>query len=329
MIEVVPAALDGERVDRVVSLLTGLTRSQVATLVDKGEVHLDQVPVRTRSRRVAAGETLEVPDAVAPVSDEPDADPDVDFSVVFSDDAVIVVDKPAGLVVHPGAGHQSGTLVGGLLSRFPDLSALAVGGAESRPGIVHRLDKGTSGLLVVARTAAARKSLQAQMASRAAERRYQALVWGTVDGREGLIDAPIRRAEADPTRMAIRSGGKEARTRYRVLERFAAPMAATLLECRLETGRTHQIRVHLSAIGHPVVGDSRYRRQGRWPSAVPRMAPERVALHAGDLSFDHPTTGSRVAFSSPLPEDLAGLLGHFVPDVVPDVPDGVSDVVPH
>ena len=208
MIEVVPVALDGERVNRVVSLLTGMTRSQVASLVDQGEVHLNQVAVKARSRRVAAGETLEVPDAVAPVPAEPAAEPDVIFRVVHADAAVIVVDKPAGLVVHPGAGHQAGTMVGGLLARFPDLAALAVDGAESRPGIVHRLDKGTSGLLVVARTAAARTSLQAQMASRAAERRYQALVWGTVESNEGLIDAPIRRAEADPTRMAIRAGGK-------------------------------------------------------------------------------------------------------------------------
>jgi 23S rRNA pseudouridine1911/1915/1917 synthase len=317
VIEVVPVALDGERVDRVVSLLTGMTRSQVASLVDQGEVHLNQVAVKARSRRVAAGETLEVPDAVAPVPAEPAAEPDVVFRVVHADAAVIVVDKPAGLVVHPGAGHQTGTMVGGLLARFPDLAVLAVDGAESRPGIVHRLDKGTSGLLVVARTAAARKSLQAQMASRAAERRYQALVWGTVESNEGLIDAPIRRAEADPTRMAIRAGGKEARTRYQVDRRFTLPAPATWLECRLETGRTHQIRVHLSAIGHAVVGDTRYRRQGRWPPGLARMAPERVALHAASLSFDHPTTGERTSFTSPLPDDLTRLLAQFSSEAVP------------
>ncbi|MDQ6615445.1 MAG: RluA family pseudouridine synthase [Actinomycetota bacterium] len=311
MIEVVPAALAGERVDRVVALLTGMTRSQVATLVEEGAVRLDQTPVRTRSHRVAAGETLEVPDAPAPGTVPLQPEPDVTFAVVYADKAVIVVDKPAGLVVHPGAGQARGTLVGGLLARFPDLAALAEGGAEYRPGIVHRLDKGTSGLLVVARTAAARQSMVAQLASRSAERRYQALVWGRVEANEGLIDAPIRRAESDPTRMAIRSGGREARTRYRVDRRFDAPVPTTLLECRLETGRTHQIRVHLSAIGHPVVGDARYRRQGRWPGGMPRLAPDRVWLHAACLSFDHPTTGMRRTFTSPLPGDLAGMLDHL------------------
>jgi 23S rRNA pseudouridine1911/1915/1917 synthase len=311
VIEVVPAALAGERVDRVVSLLTGMTRSRVAALVEGGMVRLDQVAVRTRSHRVAEGETLEVPDVAATAPLVLEAEPDVAFSVVFADDAVIVVDKPAGLVVHPGAGNARGTLVGGLVSRFPDLTAMAVGGAHQRPGIVHRLDKGTSGLLVVARTATARDSLVAQLASRTAERHYQALVWGTLDAGEGLIDAPIRRAEADPTRMAIRTGGKEARTRYRVERRFIEPVATTLLECRLETGRTHQIRVHLSAIGHPVVGDVRYRRQGRWPAGLPRMAADRVWLHAAALSFDHPVSGERQSFTSPLPDDLATILGHL------------------
>ncbi|MDQ1392654.1 MAG: rRNA synthase [Acidimicrobiaceae bacterium] len=313
MIEVVPAALAGERVDRVVSLLTGMTRSQVAALVEEGVVSLDRVAVRTRSHRVCEGETLEVPDAptAPPAGLEPEAD--VVFSVVHVDDAVLVVDKPAGLVVHPGAGNARGTLVAGLLACFPDLAGLAHGGAEFRPGIVHRLDKGTSGLLVVARTEAARQSLVAQLASRAAERRYRALVWGLVDSNEGLIDAPIRRAEADPTRMAIRSGGKEARTRYRVEGRFSAPMPSTLVECRLETGRTHQIRVHLSAIGHPVVGDVRYRRQGKWPAGLPRMAPERVWLHAAALGFDHPGSGERLTFTSPLPDDLTAVLSHLSP----------------
>ncbi len=313
MIEVIPAALGGERVDRVVSLLTGMSRSQVAVLVDQGAVRLDQVPVRARSQRVAEGETLEVPDApvLEAVGVEPEAD--VSFTVVHADEAIIVVDKPAGLVVHPGAGHARGTLIGGLLSRFPDLATLAEDGAENRPGIVHRLDKGTSGLLVVARTAAARQSLVAQLASRTAERRYLTLVWGSPEASEGLIDAPIRRADSDPTRMAVRVGGKEARTRYRVERRFSAPVPATLLECRLETGRTHQIRVHLSAIGLPVVGDVRYRRQGRWPPGLPRMAPDRVWLHAAELGFDHPTTGERQIFTSPLPGDLTRLLAHLTP----------------
>ncbi len=196
--------------------------------------------------------------------------------------------------MHPGAGNQQGTLVHGLLARWPELAGVAQAGGEDRPGIVHRLDKGTSGLLVVARTGAARDALVDQLAGRAMRRRYAALVWGRVEEDEGLIDAPIQRAEADPTRMAVRAGGREARTRYRVEHRYQTPDDITLLDCRLETGRTHQIRVHLAAIGHPVLGDPRYGRGGhRWPGGVTRLAAGRVWLHARELAFDHPTTGVR------------------------------------
>ncbi|HEX3426564.1 MAG TPA: RluA family pseudouridine synthase [Acidimicrobiales bacterium] len=311
MIEVIPPALGGERVDRVVSLLTGLSRSRVAALVEEGTVRLDQVPVRARSQRVAAGEILEVPDVAVPPAAQVVPEAEVAFTVVHADEAVIVVDKPAGLVVHPGAGHVEGTLVAGLLARFPELSELAVAGAENRPGIVHRLDKGTSGLMMVARTAAARRSLSAQLAARTAQRRYRALVWGWPDAGEGLIEAPIGRAEADPTRMAVRVGGRDARTRYRVVQRLAAPVPAALLECRLETGRTHQIRVHLAAIGLPVVGDTRYGHRGRWPTDLPRLAPDRLWLHATDLAFDHPLSGERQEFTSELPGDLSRFLSEF------------------
>jgi 23S rRNA pseudouridine1911/1915/1917 synthase len=309
--EVVPAALDGERVDKVVAMLTGLARSDVASLVAGGAVRLDGRAVGARSRRVSHGETLQVtkPEFIEPVGLV--ADPGVYFSVVFADETVIVVDKPAGLVVHPGAGQAAGTLVGGLLARFPDLADMIEPAAKDRPGIVHRLDKGTSGLLVVARSPAARRSLTSQLAARAAERRYRALVWGQMGSDTGLIDAPIRRADADPTRMAVRAGGREARTRYRVEQRFSVPVGATLVACRLETGRTHQIRVHLSAIGHAVVGDNRYDRHGRWPDALPRLASGRVWLHAERLSFDHPATGERVSFASPLPRDLVAVLAAF------------------
>ena len=311
VIETVPAALDGERVDKVVAMLTGLARSDVATLVAGGAVRLNGQAVSARSRRVSEGETLSVSRAEVPEPVGLVAEPGVEFSVVFADETVIVVDKPAGLVVHPGAGQASGTLVGGLLARFPDLVGMIEPAAKDRPGIVHRLDKGTSGLLVVARTAGARRSLTAQLAARAAERRYRALVWGQVGSDTGLIDAPIRRADADPTRMAVRAGGREARTRYRVERRFSVPVGATLLACKLETGRTHQIRVHLSAIGHAVVGDNRYDRHGRWPDALARLAPGRVWLHAERLAFDHPATGERVSFASPLPPDLVAVLAGF------------------
>jgi 23S rRNA pseudouridine1911/1915/1917 synthase len=312
---VLPSALDGERVDRAVALLTGATRQAVADLVAAGGVSVGGRTVTTRSRRVRTGEVLsaEVAPNTDPRADGLVADPSVEFSVVYEDSDLVVVDKPAGLVVHPGNGNQTGTLVAGLLARYPDLAPLAeVAGAEYRPGIVHRLDKGTSGLLVVARTQAARSALMAQLAAREIERRYQALVGGTVEADEGLVDAPLGRSERDPTAMAVRIGGREARTRYRVEARYREPVVATLLECRLETGRTHQIRVHLAAIGHPVVGDDRY--DGTPPRATKPnrlLSPGRLWLHAATLAFSHPTTGAQVRLTAPLPADLRASLAAF------------------
>ncbi|MHB1534579.1 MAG: RluA family pseudouridine synthase, partial [Acidimicrobiales bacterium] len=244
----VPAALDGERVDRAVALLTGLTRARVAEAVAAGQVRVAGRPVR-RSRRVRSGERVDVDPAVLVRVEAPAlaADPDVSVAVVWEDRDVLVVDKPAGLVVHPGAGQGRGTLVQGLLARYPDLAQLAeTSETAARPGIVHRLDRGTSGLLVVARNAAARQSLVAQLAGRTVERCYQTLVWGALDADEGLIDAPLGRSDRDPTLMGVRAGGRSARTHYHLLGRASGPAAVTLLECRLETGRTHQIRVHLA-----------------------------------------------------------------------------------
>jgi len=293
MKEVVPRALDGERVDRVVAFLTGLPRRDVADLVSGGRVRLGGVAVETRSRRLAEGDVLEV-DVPEPVDDRPAADPSVDVPVVYADDDVIVVDKPAGLVVHPGAGQRDGTLVHGLLHRFPELADV---GDPHRPGIVHRLDKGTTGLMVVARTPAAYDDLTAQMKAREVERRYLTLVLGDVAEGSGVIDAPVGRSARQPTRMAVTARGRAARTRYEVLERYTDPVPATLLECRLETGRTHQVRVHLAAIGHPVAGDSRYGRSDA-------LALKRPFLHAYALAFDHPGDRSRREFRSPLPTDL-------------------------
>ena len=253
---------------------------------------------------MAVGETVTVD--VPPLdagSLEPD--PTVEFEVVHDDGDVVVVDKPAGLVVHPGSGHERATLVHGLLHRYPEIAGV---GTAGRPGIVHRLDKGTSGLLVVARTSRAYDSLVAQLAGRSAERRYVALSWGTVEADAGMIDAPLGRGEQDPTRIAVSHRGKPARTRYAVSRRFSTPAPATLLECRLETGRTHQIRVHLAAIGHPVVGDDRY--GGDRPAV---LAVARPFLHAAHLAFDHPATGERLTFTSPLPADLERTLQHFEP----------------
>ena len=298
----VPATLDGERLDRVLSLIWDLPRSEATQLIASGAVRLEGRPVATRARRVAEGQELEValPAERRPAAVAGEAGGD-DLPVVHVDDQVIVVDKPAGVVVHPGAGRTTGTLVQALLGRFPDLAGA---GDPQRPGIVHRLDKGTSGLLVVARTAEAHRSLVAQLSARTVDRRYSALVWGTVETDAGVVDAPLGRRSSDRTRMAVVAGGRPARTHYRVEVRYRSPTEATLVECRLETGRTHQVRVHLAAIGHPVVGDARYGGAAR-----PNLPPlERPFLHAAQLAFDHPTTGERRRFESPLPADLENVL---------------------
>jgi 23S rRNA pseudouridine1911/1915/1917 synthase len=265
-------------------------------------VLVDGVAVTVGRTELREGARLTI---VLPESEGPgvEAEAGVEFGVVFEDAQVAVVDKPAGLVVHPGAGHKEGTLVGGLLSRFPDLAALVEAGVcpGDRPGIVHRLDKGTSGLLAVARTAAAYESLVSQLADRSMERRYLALVEGTVADDRGEVDAPIGRSTRTPTKMAIAAGGRSARTGYTVLERREVPRPTTLVELRLQSGRTHQIRVHMAAIGHPVVGDARYGTVDR------RLPSGRFFLHAFQLAFRHPVSGQRVEFSSPLPPDLDGL----------------------
>jgi 23S rRNA pseudouridine1911/1915/1917 synthase len=299
MIERVPAALDGERVDRVVAMVTGRSRSDVAALIASGAVSVDGTTVTSRSTKVAAGEVVEVDLPAAAEVARIAADPTVPVSIVHEDADVVVVDKPAGLVVHPGAGNTTGTLVQGLLALHPDMAST---GDPTRPGIVHRLDKGTSGLLAVARTPAAYEGLVAQLSARTVDRRYLALVWGELDAPSGMVDAPIGRSTRSPTRMTVSSRGREARTRYEVLAAYDDPVVVSLLECRLDTGRTHQIRVHLAAIGHPVVGDVRY-RGSRQSLPVPRPW-----LHAAHLGFTHPTTGAWLAFDSPVPADIAGVL---------------------
>jgi 23S rRNA pseudouridine1911/1915/1917 synthase len=292
----IPSTLDGERVDRVLCLIWDMPRSEATELIASGAVSLEGRPISTRARRVAVGQELEValPEARAPQRLEGEAGGD-DLVLVHVDDDVIVVDKPAGLVVHPGAGRATGTLVQALLGRFPDMAGT---GSPERPGVVHRLDKGTSGLLMVARTPAAYESLVDQLGARTVERRYLALAWGGIETDAGVVDAPVGRRSTDRTRMAVVAGGRPARTHYRVLARYTDPVEATLVECRLETGRTHQVRVHLAAIGHPVVGDARY------GGARQTARVGRPFLHASRLAFDHPRTGERCRFESPLPLDL-------------------------
>ena len=300
--DLVPEALAGERIDRAVAVIAGVTRAEAASLVDDGRVTVNGVIGRHRSRRVALGDHVEVDVRIVDSAALLEADPTVAFTVVHEDDDVIVVDKPAGLVVYPGAGNQHGTLVHGLLARYPDMRALAVGENAIRPGIVHRLDKGTSGLLMVGRNASSVEALIAQLAGRAVTRQYRALAWGRFEATSGLIDAPVGRSDSDPTRMTVTATGREARTRYTVLAAYTQPDPTTLVECRLETGRTHQIRVHLSAIGHPVVGDPRY---GGARNAVHSPRPW---LHAQSLAFVHPVTGEAMSFESKVPSDLLAVL---------------------
>ena len=299
IVEVVPAALAGERLDRVVALVLDVSRSVAATVIEAGGATVDGAVCTIGKLRLIEGQEVAVDPGAVPDAGLPQPDPSVTFSVVHQDDAVIVVDKPAGLVVHPGAGNAAGTLVNGLLARFPDLVGV---GEDHRPGIVHRLDAGSSGLLVVARTQAATDALIEQFASHAATRVYLALVWGHPEAPHGVIDAPIGRSRQDPLRMAVVADGRPSRTEYRVLERFDRPAELALLECRLETGRTHQIRVHLSSINHPLVGDPVYGQRR------PKLQVGRPFLHAAELAFVHPATRQRLTFHSELPADLAGRL---------------------
>ena len=302
--EIVGTALDSLRLDRAVALVADVSRSLAARLVAEGHVRLDGAVVTTGARRLAAGESLTVD---VQVGDDPLPSPDagVDFTVVFEDPDVVVVDKPSGLVVHPGAGHDRATLVHGLLARYPDMAGV---GDRHRPGIVHRLDRGTSGLLVVARTERARRSLVEQMRSHEPARVYCALVWGHPEASSGLVDAPVGRSSRNPMRMAVTDRGRPARTRYTVERRYAEPAEVALLTCQLETGRTHQIRVHLRAIGHPVVGDPTY-GAGRGGDVFGLSRP---FLHGRALSFSHPVSGETVQAESPLPAELADLLDSLV-----------------
>lgn len=304
----VPEALDGERIDRTVSLLTELSRRVVAVVIADGQVAIDGAVVSKPSVKVEAGSTISV--IVPPDEGGPVGDPSVEVVVVYEDDDVVVVDKAAGLVVHPGAGVTSGTLVNGLIHRYPEIVAAAeAAGVEAvRPGIVHRLDKGTSGVLMVARTAEAHRSLSTQLADRTVLRRYITLVEGDVGSNEGLIDGPLGRSPRDATRQAVVVGGREARTRYEVLERHVTSMGTfSLLACRLETGRTHQIRAHLEAIGHPVAGDDRYES-----TSSEALGLDRPFLHAADLGFEHPSTGELMMFSAELPADLVAVFDGVV-----------------
>jgi 23S rRNA pseudouridine1911/1915/1917 synthase len=298
--EAVPAALAGERLDRIVALIGDVSRAEAAATIAAGGVRVDGQAAASGKVRLIEGQIVEVDASAIPGPVLPTADAAVEFGVVYEDDTVIVVDKPAGLVVHPGAGNLDGTLVSGLLSRYPELEG--VGEDPVRPGIVHRLDAGSSGLLVVARTDDAALHLIEQFSDHSATRRYDAVVWGVPDAPHGIIDAPIGRDRGDPLRMAVVAGGRPARTDYRVVGTYSSPALVSRLECRLETGRTHQIRVHLASINHPLIGDPTYSQRRS------NLGLTRPFLHAAELAFVHPATGERVTFLSPLAPDLQAWL---------------------
>lgn len=305
----IPAALAGVRLDRAVAMLADVTRAEAAFLVDEGAVEIGGVPVRERARRLAEHDLVSIGVRATglPAKGAPLEPSDlVPFTVVFEDDEIVVVDKPPGVVVHPGAGNRAGTLAAGLLARYPEIGQIrSAEGDADRPGIVHRLDKETSGLLVVARTAPALASLQAQLAARTMGRRYLAIVLGRLESSRGVIDAPIGRSTTDPTKMAVTTAGRHARTAYEVLGVFDEPLPASELELALETGRTHQIRVHVAAIGHPVLGDSRY---GGVRGALP---VGRCMLHAWRLRLVHPRSGEELEFEAPVPADFNAALGQL------------------
>jgi 23S rRNA pseudouridine1911/1915/1917 synthase len=300
--ETIPAALAGDRLDRVVALLADISRAQSAALIGAGGVVVDGVVAASGKVRLEEGQNLTIDPALVPEKELPQADIGVLIDVVHVDDHVIVVNKPAGLVVHPGAGNPTGTLVNGLLALYPEIAEV---GQPMRPGIVHRLDAGTTGLMVVARTNEAYEELVEALSLHAVQREYLAVAIGHFDAPSGVIDAAIGRDVRDVTKMAVRLDGKFARTHYEVLTTFDEPIAVSLVRCVLETGRTHQIRVHLAAVGHPVLGDVVY-------GGVRAGAPfGRPALHAAVLSFAHPVTGETLEFEAPLPADFDELVSRF------------------
>ena len=304
----------GARLDQwLARRLPELSRMRVQALIAAGRALVDGRAVKA-AHRVQAGERVEV--AIPPPPQdglEPEAVP---LRVVFEDAHVLVVDKPAGMVTHPGAGRIDGTLAAAALAHAPEMSGV---GSARRPGIVHRLDKGTSGLIVLAKTQAAYDGLTAQLAGRTVSRRYLALAQGALRRAEGVVDAPIGRDTRSRIRMAIvpEGRGKRAVTHYRVLERFGrGALAVTLLECRLETGRTHQIRVHVASLGHPLLGDDTYRGRRPAPAGDPVLADlvselGGVALHAAGLAFTHPVTGAPMSFACPSPDRIERILSHL------------------
>ena len=297
----IPESLDGERLDRALSLLTGKPRSETARMVSQGSVMVDGEQARNGSQRLHPGVLIDVVGVDAAEAPTRPAPEEVPFDVLYADRDVVVVNKPPGVVTHRGSGRQQDTLADALVLQYPEMRHV---GEPDRPGIVHRLDRGTSGVLVCARSAPAYDSLVSQLAERLVRRVYAALARGAAPSPTGTIDAPIGRDPANRTMMAIRADGRSARTHYRVIETFSRPTDASLLRCRLETGRTHQIRVHLASIGLPLLGDLAY-------GVADPFGIGRPLLHACELEFRHPSADTPMSFAAPIPGDFAEALRGF------------------
>jgi 23S rRNA pseudouridine1911/1915/1917 synthase len=295
----------GWRLDRALAAaVPTLSRERLKALIRSGAVEAQGTPVRDPAIKVRGGENLRVavPEPT-PAHNEPQ---DIPLNILFEDEHLLVVDKPAGLVVHPAAGNLDGTLVNALLHHCAGkLSGI---GGVARPGIVHRIDKDTSGLLVVAKTDVAHEGIAKQFAAHSIDRRYLAIVSGVPKTKEGAVDAPLARSAANRKKMAIVQGsrGKRAVTNWRRLDVLRD---AALVECRLETGRTHQVRVHMASIGHPLIGDPVYGRSGKTHGKLlKKLGFHRQALHAAELGFTHPVIKRRLSFSSPMPADMQELM---------------------
>lgn len=297
--ETLPSALDGERVDRIVSLIADISRSDASKLIADGGTEVDGVVTLAGKARLREGQTVVVDLDKIPVPIPPGPDESVKLDVLYVDEDIIVINKSAGLVVHPASSHGTGTVVNGILALYPEVQTV---GQPARPGIVHRLDSGTTGLMVVARSQRAYDSLVAALTEHEVGREYLALAWGHFDSPTAVVDATVGRHPRDPMKMAVVHSGKWARTHLAVKETFNVPANLSLVQCTLETGRTHQIRVHLASVGHSVVGDTMY---GGAKSAL--RAP-RPMLHAARLTLIHPGSGEEMSWEAPLPADMLAVI---------------------
>lgn len=297
--ETLPAALNGERIDRIVALIADISRSDATKLIADGGAEVDGVVVTSGKPRLQEGQVVVVDLEKIPVEVLPEADASVHLDVVYVDDDIIVINKAAGMVVHPASSHGTGTVVNGILALYPEVAQV---GQPARPGIVHRLDSGTTGMMVVARSQRAYDSLVEALSEHEVGREYLALSWGWFDAPTAVVDAAIGRHPRDPMKMAVVNSGKWARTHLEVVETFNVPAQLSLVKCTLETGRTHQIRVHLAAVQHPVVGDAMY------GGAKSALRANRPMLHAERLTLIHPGTGEEMSWTAPIPEDMAAVI---------------------